>query len=170
MPSDLDTPTPSRLQMECLRLGGFTLVATPVLSMLIVLDRTGALLAAMVSGRHAVDGRDWGLAVVALVPAVIYLLSLWQIGTALRAIGREGRFVTAVAATLRGVGLALALGALFQIALAPALDRALGHGPGYWIGLDSAAITLGALGLVLIVFARLFRRAARLENTLGEFI
>ena len=170
MPTDPDPTTKTRLQSECLRLGRATLIATPVLLALIVLDRTGALMVAMVAGRGGAGWREWGLALVALVPAVIYLVSLWRIGTALRAIGREGRFVTAVAATLRGVGLALALGALFQIALAPMLDRALGHGPGYWIGLDSAAMTLGAVGLVLMIFARLFRRAARLEQALGEFI
>jgi hypothetical protein len=170
MAIDQDTTAPTRLQTQCRRLGLATLITTPVLLVLIGLDRTGVLMVAMVRGHAGAGWRDWGLAGVALVPSLIYLGSLWQMGMALRAIGREGRFVTAVAATLRGVGLALALGALFQIAAAPMLDQLLGRGPGYWIGLDSAAITLGALGLVLMIFARLFKRAARLEHALDEII
>ncbi len=170
MSTDFDVPAPTRLQRECRRLGRVTLIATPLLLALTILDRTGPLLAALITGHGGVDWRAWALAIIALVPTLIYLFGLWRTGTVLRAIGREGRFLTAVGTTLRGVGLALALGALFQIAIAPALAKGLGDGPGYWIGLDSAAITLGLLGLVLMIFGRLFRRAARLEAELGEII
>ncbi|MGZ3297626.1 MAG: DUF2975 domain-containing protein [Asticcacaulis sp.] len=164
-----DEKVPSRLQAECRRLGLLILIATPLLLVLIVLDRTGVLMASGLTGRGA-GWRDWARAIVALVPALIYLFCLWRTGAALRDIGREGRFVAAIAETLRRVGVALSLGALFQIAIAPTLAKAFGQGPGYWIGLDSAALTLGVLGLVLMIFARLFRRAARMESELDEII
>ncbi|MFY0533450.1 hypothetical protein [Nannocystis pusilla] len=52
--------------------------------------------------------------------------------------------------------------------MVPALQRALGSGPGYWIAFDVSGLVLGALGLSLTVIARVLGRAAVLQAELDE--
>jgi hypothetical protein len=113
---------------------------------------------------------DLLLAVASLVAPATYILGLWRLGGVLKVFAREGRFVTAAFEALRGVGLVLALGAVFTIAIEPGLAILLGRSRGYFIGLSAADIALGLLGAMLCGFARLFRRAAELERELDGFI
>jgi hypothetical protein len=110
------------------------------------------------------------IALASLVAPMTYAIGLWRVGMVLRTFAHEGRFVAAAFEALRGVGVVLALGAVFTIAIEPGLAILVGRGRGYLIGLGAADIALGLLGVMLWGFASLFERAARLETDLDGFI
>ncbi len=157
------SPT-SRLQTQCASLGGLAATASIILAGLMVLETLGPWLV------KPLVLPDLLLAAASLVAPATYAFGVWRVGRVLRAFAREGRFVSAAFEALRGVGLVLVLGAVFTIAVEPPLAILLGRSRGYFIGLNAADIALGLMGAMLWGFARLFRRAARLERELDGFI
>ncbi|MEI9902989.1 MAG: DUF2975 domain-containing protein [Asticcacaulis sp.] len=150
------------MRRDCGRLA-FALQALCVgLVLLILLESFGPWLV-----RHP-DGPQVAIRLIGLVAPLVYLAGLWRLAGVLKIYATTGRFLAARA--LRGVGLALTAGGVFEVAVVPGLDALAGHGPGYVIGLDPAAIVLAALGVALLMFARLFKRAARMEAELETIL
>ena len=110
------------------------------------------------------------VAFIDLIAPGAYLSGLWGLAATLAAFARKGRFETLLAHGLKGVGLALLFGGTFQTALAPGLKTLAGHGPGYILGLDAAAIIIAATGAGIWVISRLFRKAARQESELDGIL
>ncbi len=156
--------SPNRLRDDCRRLARGLVILCLVVSGLILLESLGPWL---------VRRPDAGIVVrrlIDLVAPAAYVAGIWRFGRVLRLFADNGRIVVAVAEGLNGVGWAVAAGGVFQVAVAPGLQTLSGHGPGYWIGLDPAAFALAALGLALLVLARMVRRAARLEAELETIL
>lgn len=154
----------SPLQIQCGRLGGVAAAASIVLAGLMILETLGPWLV------KPLVWPDLLLAAASLVAPATYALGLWRLGRVLKAFAQEGRFVSAAFEALRGVGLVLVIGAVFTVVIEPGLAILLGRSRGYLISLSAADIALGLLGAMLWGFARLFRRAARLERELDGFI
>lgn len=153
---------PSPLRRDCGRLAKALYALCATVSLLILLDSLGPWLVRRPDGAGLVAG------LLGLIAPLAYMVGLARLARVLGLYAGHGRF--AVTDALAGVGWALTAGAVFQTLAAPGLARLAGHGPGYWIGLDAATIALGALGIALVVFARLFRRAARMETELETIL
>jgi hypothetical protein len=151
-----DTP----LRRDCRRLAKAFFVACLLLAALLLLERFGPWLF-----RKPVKG-DVVVAFIDLIAPGAYLAGLWGLAVTLAAFAQKGRFETLLADGLKGVGLALLFGGTFQTVLAPGLKTLAGHGPGYILGLDAAAIIIAATGSGIWALSRLFRKAARLESEL----
>ena len=160
----LDDPTPSRLRHDCRRMSLWAGPASGLLAALLALEAFGPWLAARPDGATVAAGL-----VDAVAPAA-FLVGLWRLGVAFGRFAESGRFAAALADGLRAVGLVLVLGGLFQTFAAPGLKIVAGRGPGYYVGLDAAAIVIAALGAALLVIARLLRRAAALEAELDTIL
>lgn len=87
---------------------------------------------------------------------------------ALAEFARGELFAPTITRLLDRVGTLLATGAFLGVFVVPALQRALGVGPGYWIAFDVSGLVLGALGLSLTVIARVLGRAAVLQAELDK--
>jgi len=163
-----DTPSspapPDRLRRDCRRLAAVLPATCLILLALVVLEALGPWLVRRPDAGQITAG------LTGLVAPAAYIAALWRLGMVLKIFGISGRFVTGAGSVLRSVGWALAAGGGFQVLLAPALEKFAGRDPGYWIGLNPAAVALAALGLALVTFARLFRRAARLEAELETIL
>ena len=153
-------PTPGKLRQSCQRAALAFAIACFVLTALILLDGFGPWLV------HHPDGGQVAAKLIGLVAPAAYMTGLWRLGRALKSFAETGRFAAAVSNSLASVGWALLAGGVFQTALAPGLEALAHHGPGYLIGLDAAALVLAALGVALLIFARLFKRAGRMEAEL----
>jgi hypothetical protein len=105
---------------------------------------------------------------VAAIPDVLYLLALDGVRRALAGFAHGELYAPTITRMLDRVGVLLAAGAFIGIFVVPGLQRAIGDGPGYWIGFDVSALVLGALGLSLTVVARVLGHAALLEAELDE--
>ena len=114
-------------------------------------------------------GWDWLAAqAAAAVPELVYLLALWWVRQALAAFAAGELFTPAVARTLHRVGLTLAIGALLNSFVVPAVQTMVGRGPGYLIAYDMAGLVLGLVGLSLSMLATLFTHASALQSELDE--
>ena len=114
-------------------------------------------------------GWEWLAAqAAAAVPEVVYLLALWWVRQALAAFAAGELFTPAVARTLHRVGLTLAIGALLNSFVVPAVQTMVGRGPGYLIAYDMAGLVLGLVGLSLSMLATLFTHASALQSELDE--
>ncbi len=153
---------PNRLRQDCRRLSFALHAVCGILALLIGLESFGPWLV------HHPTGPQATVHLIGLVAPATYLAGLWRLARALRQYAVTGCFLAAEA--LGGVGLALTVGGVFQVALLPGLETLAGQGPGYIIGLDPAATVLAALGVALMMFARLFRRAARMEAELETIL
>ena len=136
---------------------------------LLILERFGWAAAAIAKG--GVDQafvHRMGYEIVAAAPEVMYLLSLWWIRQALAAFANGDLYAPVVSRMLRRVGAMLAVGAFLNVFVVPAVERALGMGPGYWIAFDVTGFVLGAIGLSLAVVARVLDRAREIKTELDE--
>ncbi|WP_434426139.1 DUF2975 domain-containing protein [Nannocystis pusilla] len=140
-----------------------------MLWLLLLLERFGAA-GLQVCQRHADAASLRALAVqlVAAGPEVLYLLALEGVRRALAEFARGELYAPTITRLLDRVGTLLAAGAFLGVFVVPALQRALGSGPGYWIAFDVSGLVLGALGLSLTVIARVLGRAAVLQAELDE--
>lgn len=156
-----------RARSSCLR--RFITGLAVALWLLLLLERFGA--AGLHAWEHAADAaslRALALQCVAAIPEVIYLLALGGVRRALAEFSRGQLYAPTITRMLDRVGALLAAGAFIGIFVVPALQRALGSGPGYWIAFDVSALVLGAIGLSLTVIARVFGHAAILKAELDE--
>ena len=103
------------------------------------------------------------------LPMVAYLWAIVVLRRALLAIASGLAFDEVLPRMLRGVGLALFAGAASAVVIVPlALRIARGAGP--IAHYDVAAITLGVVGLVLLVLAALMHRAVSMSAELDTII
>lgn len=161
-------------QLAHIRLRSATLlrlisVLTAALWLTFLLERFGAV--SLKLAAHGSDATAWRAFVVQGVlgvPEVFFLLALGGVRRALAEFARGQLYVPAVTRMLDRVGVLLAAGAGIGVFAVPAMLRALGADPGYWIAFDVSAMVLGALGLSLTVIAHVFGRAAALEAELDE--
>jgi hypothetical protein len=143
-------------------------VSTVVLWVLLILERLGAPAASLAqSGSDAGALREIARRLVMSVPDVADLAALYFVRVALKSFARGDFFAPVVTRMLERVGAMLAAGALASAFLVPLAERAIGAGPGYWIAFDVSALVLGAVGLALIVIARVLRRASAIESELA---
>jgi hypothetical protein len=140
-----------------------------VLWLLLLFERFGAAgLHAFEHGADAASLRALAVQFVAAIPDVFYLLALDGVRRALAEFARGQLYAPTITRMLDRVGVLLASGAFIGVFVVPALQRALGSGPGYWIAFDVSGLVLGALGLSLTVIARVVGHAAALKAELDE--
>ena len=163
--------TEIRLRARSRRLATIAAVAFVFLVSTLLLETLGPGAVALLHGAvNAEVARQTTDAAIAAFPAVFYLLGLWHARSALAALADGGLFADAAAAALDRVGKALAAGAFVGVAIIPTLSKFFGDDPGYVLAFDIGAAVLGVLGLVLVLFADLFRRAGRLQSEMREII
>lgn len=103
------------------------------------------------------------------LPVLFYLSAVWMARRAILALGGGGSDDAALAKLLRNLGLALFLGGCAAVFAVPLLLRAL-HGHGAIARYDAGAITLGVVGLALVVVAHLADGAAAMRRELDEIV
>jgi hypothetical protein len=143
-------------------------VAVVALAILLILERLGA--PALAVSRQGVDAatlRGIGMPLIEITPDIAYLVALQSIRAALASFARGEFFAPLVTRMLARVGALLALGAFAATFVVPLVERALGRSPGYWIAFDVSGLVLGAIGLALIVIARVLQRASAIESELA---
>jgi hypothetical protein len=159
-----DAPPSGGLRRDCKRLARGGAVLCVGLAVLLLLDRCGLWLVARPSSSQVA-----ATATDAIAP-IAYLVGLWRLGRALDRFGDEGRLAIALSRGLTGVAIALILGGVFETLVAPGLKTVFGAGPGYYVGLNPAAISIAAVGVGLLAISRLLRRAASMEAELDGFL
>jgi hypothetical protein len=132
-----------------------------VLLMLMVMPTVVAI--AVISGRPYLD------LLIRQLPMLFYACALWSIRGALSDYASGGSLSVRASSSIQVVGLNLFFGGLTDVFAVSLLLRAV-HGWGSYGDFNVAAITLGAVGLSLVVIGRLLSdaEAARLE--LEEFV
>ena len=117
-------------------------------------------------------------AAVIWAPALFYLYAVAALAGAFGQIGKGRLFGQSVARGCMRAGLALAIGSVVSALGVPNALRilreqgVLGAGPEGLAGivrLDLAYLAVGVVGIALILLGNLFRRAASMEEELGEF-
>ena len=107
---------------------------------------------------------------LARLPAFLYLYALWACRRAAKRIGSGERFGPATRGLLRRVGLALTLGAALETFGIDWLRLLLMDGPGPIATFDPAALTLAAVGVMMMVLSGLWRQAEGMAQELEEFV
>jgi Protein of unknown function (DUF2975) len=119
---------------------------------------------AVVSGRrHYVD------LLVGQLPVLFYAWALWSVRGALAAYAGGGTLTARAGKSIEAVGACLFLGGLCDVFAVPLLLRVL-HGQGSYAAFDMAAMTLGGVGLALVVIGRLLADAEAARRELDEFV
>jgi hypothetical protein len=103
------------------------------------------------------------------LPMLFYLFALWTVRRAFTELAGGAMFAAVVPRLLARVGWALAAGGAAQVVATPWLLRALA-GRGAFLFFDPAAITLGVVGLLLVVLAGLLARGAAMQAELDGFL
>jgi hypothetical protein len=101
------------------------------------------------------------------LPMLFYLWAIWCARRAIASIGAGESFGPAVPRLLTQIGLALFLGGIVNVFVAPILSL-LVFGRGALAHYDVAAITVGVVGLTLILVAQLLGQAAAMRRELDE--
>jgi hypothetical protein len=151
------------------RLRRFIVGLAAALWLLLLLERFGAVgLRIVEQGFDRATTQALLRQVAAAVPEAIYLMALDAVRRALAEIEQGQFYAPAITRMLDRMGLLLAVGAFINVFIVPALQRALGATPGYWIAFDISGLVLGALGLSLTVIARVIGHAATVQAELDE--
>ena len=103
------------------------------------------------------------------LPLLFYLWAVWSVRRAVVAIGRGEGHDEAIAQLIGRVGLALFLGGLATVFIAPWLAAWI-NGRGSFAFYDVSAITVGVVGAALVLVARLLGQAAAMRRELDEII
>lgn len=103
------------------------------------------------------------------VSMLFYLGAIWMVRQAFVAIARGALFDHVVPRLLGRVGWALFLGAMANVFFVPAILRTVWL-RGSFAHFDPAAITLGVVGLTLVLVARLLVQAAEMRAELDEIV
>jgi hypothetical protein len=104
------------------------------------------------------------------LPMLFYLVGVWTIRQAFARLAEGEMFNQLLPVLLRRLGLALAGGGVANVFLTQWLWRALiGPANGAWASFDPPAITVGLVGLLLIVLAGLMKRAVAMRHELDGF-
>ena len=112
---------------------------------------------------------DIGYIVIVHLALPFYLWAIWTVRRLILAVGQGAGHDRLLAVMLARVGIALFLGGISTVFAGPLLARLLnGHGPiAYY---DVAAITVGVVGLALVVVAHLLGQAADMRAELDEIV
>jgi hypothetical protein len=105
----------------------------------------------------------------ATVPALFFIAGIWMIERAFKAITLGEAVEAALSILLQRLGFCLFVGGLSFVFAQPLLTKVL-LGTSAWAWFDVPAITLGCLGLLLIVLARPLREAAEARSELEEIL
>lgn len=133
-----------------------------VLAMLLIVPVIVAL--AVLAGRE-----QYGDLLVRQLPMLFYAWALWSVRGALAGYASDGALSARASRSIQAVGISLFLGGLSNVFGVPLILHAL-HGQGSFAYFDVAAITLGAVGLSLIVIGRLLADAEAARRELEEFV
>ena len=104
-----------------------------------------------------------------LLPALLYIIALWSLGSVFAGVSKGEAFGSLVAGGLRRVGLALLAGALSSIFGVMLVSRAM-TGAGSYVYLDVPGMVLACIGLGLMLLARLLETARAVQAELDEMI
>ncbi|ESQ82616.1 DUF2975 domain-containing protein [Asticcacaulis benevestitus] len=102
---------------------------------------------------------------------LFYLSAIWTMHRAFARIASGELFNQVLPVSLSRLGFALAGGAVTSVFISPWLGRVLGgfrHGA--FAAFDPPAITIGLVGLLLVVLSGLFARAVAMRHELDEII
>ena len=99
-----------------------------------------------------------------------YLFGVWSIGAGLGQVARGRLIQQTMASTLRSVGLALGVGAVFTVFVMTNLLRLIGGNTGGVMFFDVGAMTLGMIGGALFLLGRVMDQAGRVQAELDEMI
>ena len=129
-----------------------------------------SLLASLLVGNIIWQGGRYADAVaIYYLPMLLYMWAIWMVRRALRAIAEGGLFDDIVPKLLFRVGIALFGGAVFTVVGEP-LAYALFYGSPHFRTFEPSPVTLGVVGLALVLFSQLLGRAALLRKELDEFV
>ncbi|MBX9731420.1 MAG: hypothetical protein K2X59_08835 [Sphingomonas sp.] len=104
-----------------------------------------------------------------VIPMPFFLAAIWSMRRAVILIGRGGAVESLLSALLWRVGVSLFLGGLALVFAAPLLVRLL-TGGGSYARYDSSAITVGVVGLALMIVARVVTEAGAMRTELDEIL
>lgn len=115
-------------------------------------------------------GRNLAYLLSYRLPMLFYLAGVWTIRQAFARLAEGEMFNQLLPVLLRRLGLALAGGGVASVFLTQWLWRALIRpASGSWASFDPPAITVGLVGLLMIVLADLMKRAAAMRHELDGF-
>ena len=114
-------------------------------------------------GGHATEAL-----LMAFLPIPFYLWAIWTARRAILLIGSGGALRAIVSTMLQRVGWALFAGGLVRTFAVPWYYR-IAHGSGPFAAFDPGAITVGAIGVTLVIVARLVAEAEAMRAELDEF-
>ena len=103
------------------------------------------------------------------LPVPFYLWAIWSVRRLILAVGQGRGHDRLLARMLQHTGIALFLGGIAAVFVAPWIARLIwGRGPFAYY--DVAAITVGVIGLALVVVAYLLRQASDMRAELDEIV
>lgn len=123
----------------------------------------------IVHGRPVVARDTLGSLIWVFAPAC-YLFGVWSIGAGLGQVAKGRLIQPTLASTLRRVGLALGVGAVFTVFVMTNLLRMIGSSTGGVMFFDVGAMTLGMIGGALFLLGRVMDQAGRVQAELDEMI
>ena len=140
-------------------------LARGIIGVLVMLMAVPIIVAAAVVSGHYPHAE----LLVRQLPMLFYAWSLWSISRALSDYARSGSIAVPAGKSLQAVGISLFLGGLSNVFAVPLILRA-SRGEGSVAFFDVSAITLGAVGLSLVVIGRLLADAEAARRELEEFV
>lgn len=141
---------------------------TTLVFILLALAVAVDLMAVLRSGE---PGTNAGFLAIYRLPMLFYLFAIWMVRRAFGELARGVLFDQVVPTLLTRVGLALAAGATATVFVTPLLLRSIeGSRWSAYAQFDPAAITLGVVGLMLVILARLLGMAAAMRAELDEIL
>ena len=150
--------------MDPLRIRSRWLARAVLVVLIVLLIVPVTILAAIISGRFPyVD------LLIRQLPMLFYAYALWSIRGALSDYARGGSLSARASRSMQAVGISLFLGGISTVFGVPLIIRAM-HAQGSYAAFDVAAITLGAVGLSLVVIGRLLADAEAARRELEEFV
>lgn len=128
------------------------------------------LLAAFAIGIWAVSrgGSGVSLLLMTFLPIPFYLWAIWTARRAILLIGHGGPIYDVLSSMLARIGAALLIGGLVRVFVVSWGIR-LVRGGGPYGAFDPAAITVGVVGITLMIVARLVADAGAMRAELDEF-
>lgn len=103
------------------------------------------------------------------LPVLFYVWALWSVRGALAAYAAGGSLAAHAGRSIQAVGVSLFLGGLCNVFAVPLILRSM-RGEGSFAYFDVSAMTLGAVGLALVIIGRLLADAEAARRELDEFV
>ena len=117
----------------------------------------------------AAGGSGLYLMLATFLPLPFYLWAIWTARSAILLIGAGGNLHSVLASMLNRIGAALFAGGVVRVFIVPWGIR-LATGQGSYAVFDPAAITVGVVGVTLMIVARLVADAGEMRAELDEFL